>query len=76
MACLTMSWALILLNKYKVVIHATNRVELTLFSTENKKIDNVTSDIYRLQIQIVQIHIIASVLWLSKNYFEENQLLH
>lgn len=39
MACLTISWALILLNKYKVVIHATNRVEFTpLLSTMGRKI--------------------------------------
>lgn len=45
MACLTMSWALILLNKYKVVIHATSRVEFTpLFSAEGRKENVVTSD--------------------------------
>lgn len=38
MACLTISWALILLNKYKVVIHATSRVEFTpLLSTKPDK---------------------------------------
>lgn len=41
MACLTISWALILLNKYKVVIHATSRVEFTpLFSIEGKGVKN------------------------------------
>jgi hypothetical protein len=37
MACLTMSWGLILLNKNKVVIQATNLPEFTPLLSESRK---------------------------------------
>lgn len=60
-ACLTMSWALILLNKYKVVIHATNRVEFTLFSADKETQMNFNVDLFRLELQYITEIIVPSL---------------
>lgn len=46
MACLTMSWALILLNKYNVVIQATNRVEFTPLLSAKERRHSIFKDCY------------------------------